>query len=66
VTRLQAGWSGVQIPTWKRGFSLQNDQIDYGMHSAFYSGGTGAISQGTYLMIDLYLVLRLGMSGAVP
>jgi len=66
VTRLQAGWSGVYIPAWKRGFSLQNDQIGHGMRSASYSGGTGVISQGMYLMIDLYLVLRLGMSGAVP
>jgi hypothetical protein len=45
---------------------LSSKQTGHGMHPASYSAGRGVLSQGTYLMIDLHLVLRLGMSGAVP
>ena len=47
MNRLQARWSGVQIPVGKRNFLLlQNIQTGHEASSPFYSMGTGVLSRG--------------------
>lgn len=46
VTRLQAGWSRVQIPLQEKFFSSQNVQTRSGAHPANYSMGISVLSRG--------------------
>ena len=72
VTRMWVGQSGVWIPAVAADFScLQNVQSSSVHHSASYSMGTGVLSQGysnrgMKLIIHLYLLLWLRMSGVIP